>query len=503
MSWDAPRAIGFDAIAPRCPVIAFVDGTGTAPDAPDAVVEAARSLGRAGLAPRSGAGPSFALTAEVPPRPVLLVPAAPDAAASLRLRSAEAVCALERLGLNEAAVVLPSADEAAVQRVVEGVSSAAHRFASTGHARDPRPAPRIAFAARDPDAGPVCEGLRRGTLTSEAWIVARDLSTEPAGTLTPADMLHRCAILARDSGLRFTALGRAELETLGMGGLLAVAAGSAHEPALARLDWPARGADADAPLLVLVGKTVTFDSGGLSLKKADGMDHMKADMAGGAAVFAAMATVARIAPRFRVTALLPIVENMPDARAMRPSDVIRTAGGRTVEIINTDAEGRLILADALHYAVGLDPAAIIDLATLTGASMGIFGPIGMGVFSTDDGWFEALAAADARSDEKIWRLPLWHDYDRFIASPIADLRNFSTTGHDGGTLIAAAFLRHFVGDRPWLHLDLYNTSWSAEDTPFAPRGPTGSGARLLAQLLVDLDRAGFPPTRPPHASRKD
>jgi leucyl aminopeptidase len=168
------------------------------------------------------------------------------------------------------------------------------------------------------------------------------------------------------------------------------------------------------------------------------------------------------------------------------------ASGATIEIINTDAEGRLILADALDFAARLAPLAVIDLATLTGASLGIFGPIGTATFANDDAWFERLAKADEVAGDKVWRLPLWPEYRRFIQSPVADLRNFSTTGQNGSTPVAAAFLSHFVGDHPWLHLDIYNTCWNHQDTPLMPRGPTGSGSRVLAQLLLDLDSDANP-----------
>jgi leucyl aminopeptidase len=253
------------------------------------------------------------------------------------------------------------------------------------------------------------------------------------------------------------------------------------------MDWlPSDCPDGMRPL-VLVGKTVTFDSGGISLKKAEDMDHMKADMGGGAAVFGAMVLTAELRPHFPVTAIFAVAENMPGPDAMRPSDVIRMASGATVEIINTDAEGRLILADALHFAAGLAPVAVIDLATLTGASLGIFGPIGTATFANDDAWFERLAKADRLAGEKIWRLPLWPEYRKFLKSPVADLRNFSTTGQNGSTPVAAAFLSHFVGAHPWMHLDIYNTCWNRHDTPLMPQGPTGSGSRVLAQLLLDLD----------------
>lgn len=405
----------------------------------------------------------------------------------LRSRAAEAVASVRKHGHVACTVVMPDFDAPKAQAIAEGIFSANHRFRSAGLACDARGhIEDIDFAAKDV-AGTVAAGLRAGWLSSLATLSARDLATEPANVLTPPAFVERCRALALRAGFGITVMGRDELEAAGMGGLLAVASGSRHEPFLVQMEWwPVVNPEVRRPL-VLVGKTVTFDSGGISLKKAEDMDHMKADMGGGAAVFGVMAMIAELKPRFPVTAIFAVVENMPGPDAMRPSDVIRMGSGATVEIINTDAEGRLILADALHYACGLQPAAVIDLATLTGASLGIFGPMGIGTFANDDGWFERLAKADELAGEKIWRLPLWPEYRNFLKSPVADLRNFSTTGQNGSTPVAAAFLSHFVGKHPWLHLDLYNTCWNQRDSALMPQGPTGSGSRVLAQLILDLD----------------
>ncbi len=375
------------------------------------------------------------------------------------------------------------------QAVVEGVLSANWRFETAdGNARGRREViADIDFAADDP-SGRIADRIREGWLVSIAALAARHLATQPANELTPPFFAAMCRGLAQDAGFGLSILDKAGLAEACMGGLLAVAGGSRHEPLLIRLDWRPNGREHDRPL-VLVGKTVTFDAGGISLKKPEDMDHMKADMAGGAAVFGAMAMIAEARPDFPVTALFPVVENVLGPDAMRPSDVIRTASGKTVEIINTDAEGRLILADALHVAAGLNPLAVIDLATLTGATMGIFGPIGLAAFANDDDWFGRLQKADRMAGEKIWRMPLWPEYRSFLASPVADLRNYSTTGQSGSTPIAAAFLSHFVGDHPWMHLDIYNTCWNTRETAFMSEGPTGSGARVLAQFILDLRQA--------------
>ena len=410
---------------------------------------------------------------------------------TLRTRAAEALALVQAHGHAACTVVLPDLDAARAQAIAEGLFSANHRFRSTGPARDARPSIEdIDFVA----AGTAAEGLHAGWLTSLAALSARDLASEPANALTPPAFVERCKALAGEAGFDLTVMARADLEAAGMAGLLTVAAGSRYEPYLVRMDWRPDGVAAARPL-VLVGKTVTFDSGGISLKKAEDMDHMKADMGGGAAVFGAMRMVAALKPSLPVTAVFAVVENMPGPDAMRPSDVIRMGSGLTVEIINTDAEGRLILADALHYAAGLEPAAVIDLATLTGATLGIFGPLGVATFANDDGWFARLERADRKAGEKVWRLPLWPEYQAFLKSPVADLRNFSTTGQSGSTPIAASFLSRFVGEHPWLHLDLYNTCWNRQDSALMPQGPTGSGTRVLAQLILDLATEADP-TKP-------
>lgn len=470
------------------PVLAFAEPDGTGLSAIRPVDTEARRLRGAGLL---GAVAGTVLPDPGGERPLYVAALAAQDPQALRLTAAEAMVRLRQDGRTACTIILPDIAAERAQAVAEGVFSANFRFASQGPARDARQALDIDFVLAGGD-GPAA-GLNAGWLTSLAALAARHLATEPANELTPPVFVDHCRALAKEAGFALDVMGRERLEEAGMAGLLTVASGSRHDPFLVRMDWRPAECPEEARPLVLVGKTVTFDSGGISLKKAEDMDHMKADMGGGAAVFGAMVLVAELRPRFPVTALFAVAENMPGPDAMRPSDVIRMASGATVEIINTDAEGRLILADALHFAAGLDPAAVIDLATLTGASLGMFGPIGTATFANDDAWFERLARADRRAGDRVWRLPLWPEYRRFLKSPVADLRNFATTGQNGSTPVAAAFLSHFVGAHPWLHLDIYNTCWNGADTPLMPQGPTGSGSRVLAQLILDLDaEAGSP-----------
>ncbi|MER1967247.1 leucyl aminopeptidase family protein [Castellaniella sp. GW247-6E4] len=434
--------------------------------------------------------------------PLVAVPLDGDGSPQdVRLRAAEGIALLRTRRQARCTVVLP-ADGPTAQWVTEGVLAANHSYESAGAARDGRPAPlQIDFVASGGGAG-VGQAVHAGWLTSVATLAARDLVTEPANILTPPRFVEYCREKAAQANFDILVMGRAELEDAGMGGLLAVASGSRYEPYLVRMDWRPTGAPAEVSPIVLVGKTVTFDSGGISLKNPQDMDFMKADMGGGAAIFGAMSMIAELKPAFPVTALFAVVENMPDAHAMRPSDVIRMASGATVEIINTDAEGRLILADALHVAAGLNPRVVIDLATLTGATLGTFGPIGTTVFANDTPWFERLARADERAGEMIWRMPLWPQYRQFLESPVADSRHYATTGQNGSTPVAAAFLSQFIGSHPWLHLDIYNTCWNHRANALMPQGPTGSGSRVLAQLILDLAADADLPSSPENIERK-
>lgn len=408
-----------------------------------------------------------------------------------RRQAAQAVGTLRKMKVEGAAIVIPSRcqlgddPELKLQAIAEGAFLANHDFVSRAFPRSGEPALRLGFTFGSGwESAKADRALERARAIADAAALARDLCTEPPNVMTPPHFAARMRELATEAGLSISIMGRAELEKQGMGGLLAVASGSAFEPLLIRIDYRPEGVTQKP--VVLVGKTVTFDSGGISLKQAHGMEQMKADMGGGAAVAGAMQAVARLKPDLAVTAIFAVAENMPGPNAMRPGDVLRTHSGKTVEVINTDAEGRLILADALSYARSLEPQLIIDLATLTGATMGIFGPLGIATFSTAPSCLSLLIESDRVAGEKIWPMPLWDEYLAFLESPVADLRNFSKTGQMGSTPVAAMFLKQFVGDAPWLHLDLYNTCWSEQPHVFGPSGPTGSGTRVLTQFVLAL-----------------
>lgn len=320
---------------------------------------------------------------------------------------------------------------------------------------------------------------RRGRIIGEHCNIARQLDNEPANALTPSVFAHRLAEIARSGGLSVEVLDHHELERLGMGMLLGVGRGSAEPPRLVAIRYEPAGAPA-SPVLGLIGKGITFDTGGISIKPAADMDRMKDDMAGGAAVACAMRALAELKAPIRVIGVIPIAENMPGGRAIRPGDVLKSASGKTVEIINTDAEGRLILGDALWYAQQLGATHLVDIATLTGAISIALGKITSGLFGTPASFVEHVRATAERAGDRCWPLPLFDEYKDQLRSEIADMIN--TGGRLGGAITAALFLKEFTGGLPWIHLDIAGTAWTDENKPFMPKGPTGVGLRTLVEL---------------------
>jgi leucyl aminopeptidase len=318
--------------------------------------------------------------------------------------------------------------------------------------------------------------------TAEAVIVARDLGNEPGGQLTAAEFATRAAALAKTNGFTIKTLDEKQARTRGFEGLLAVNRGSEQPPRFLELTYEPPGTP--RATVALVGKGVTFDSGGLSLKTADGMIGMKDDMGGAAAVLAAISACRDLGVKVRVRGFVPLTDNMTGGDAQRVGDVIRYANGKTVEVLNTDAEGRLILADALIAASGEAPDAIVDLATLTGACVVALGPKVAGLMGDHDGWVDQIAAAAGGAGEPVWRLPLVDAYRKDIESKVADIKNVGA-GRYGGAITAGLFLREFVGDGiPWAHLDIAGPAWNdSGDDGTEPVGATGFGVRTLLQLL--------------------
>lgn len=333
------------------------------------------------------------------------------------------------------------------------------------------------------------ETLRRGVETGEkiagGVLLARDLVNRPGYAKTPAALGEEALKLGEETGLNVTVLDKAQLTEQGFGGILAVGQGSAHDPRFIIME---HGSAGDGPTICLVGKGLTFDSGGLSLKPADAMENMKNDMGGAAAVFGAMKAVVALNLPLHVVGLVSSAENMPSGTAYRPGDVVRTLSGKTVEVINTDAEGRIILSDGLFYAQRYEPAAIIELSTLTGAIIIALANHATGMMATDQALADRVIAAGEAAHERVWQLPLWDEYRQMIKSDIADIKNMA--GRPAGSITAGAFLAEFVGDYPFVHLDVAGTAWKdSPSQPYESKGGTGAGVRLLAQFLQSYSQS--------------
>ncbi|HZV80872.1 MAG TPA: leucyl aminopeptidase [Geobacteraceae bacterium] len=309
--------------------------------------------------------------------------------------------------------------------------------------------------------------------------LARDLVSEPCNVATPGFIAAAALKSADESGFSCRVMDEEEIRTLGMGGLLAVSRGSVEKPRCLVLEYLPQG-DGVAPV-ALVGKGVTFDSGGISLKPREGMERMKDDMAGAAAVIGTFAAAARLGLPVNLVGVVPLTENLPDGMAYKPGDVVVTMAGKTVEIVNTDAEGRMILCDALHYALRYKPRVMIDLATLTGACLVALGTEASGMFGTDAHLKRALLKAGESTGERLWELPLWDEYGELMKSDIADMKNAG--GPHAGSISAAWFLKQFVGRTKWVHLDIAGTAWEEKGTHYLPKGATGVGVRLLVEYL--------------------
>lgn len=338
------------------------------------------------------------------------------------------------------------------------------------------------------------EAVANGVVRAEAVALARDLASTPGQDLVPAQLAARAVETAKRVGAKATVLDPAAMERLGMGCVLAVGRGSpnpprfielVHEPAGVRK----AGKAGAVPTVVLIGKGVTFDTGGVSLKPRDNMKKMKYDMSGSAAVIGLFAALPALDLPFRVVGLIPSAENVTGSRAIKPGDVIRAMDGTSIEVTNTDAEGRLLLADALVYARRHEPVAVVDLATLTGAMTIALGRHAAGLFSADDALAAELHAAGERSGERLWRMPLWPEFLNEMRGDTADLVN-STERSEGGSCTAAGFLWHFAKPMPWAHLDIASTAWTFSDRPDAMRGPNGFGVRLLIDWLSARAAAG-------------
>jgi len=364
----------------------------------------------------------------------------------------------------------------AAEAVAEGALLSAYRFTKYKSEAKPSKLESLVIVGR---GAKVQTGADRGARIAAAVSLARDLVNEPAGAMTPSRLAEVATEVAEREGLDVTVLDEVAIANEGLGGLEGVAQGSDQPPRLIELVYDPPGARGT---IALVGKGITFDSGGLSLKTADGMETMKTDMSGAAAVLATMSVLPALAPKVKVIGILPTTENMPSGTAIKPGDVLKIRNGKTVEVLNTDAEGRLVLADGLSLAVEAGVDAIVDLATLTGACMVALGRKIAGLMGNNDAWTEQVGDAAERAGEKVWPLPLPDAYRKLIDSEVADIRN---TGGDryGGALTAGLFLKEFVDDVPWAHLDIAGPARSEEDDAYTPKGGSGFGVRTLVELV--------------------
>jgi leucyl aminopeptidase len=385
------------------------------------------------------------------------------------------------------------AADKAVQAVVEGFWGARYRY-TRYHAGDPDPLESFTILVADEEVSSAERGLGRGRVIADATWLARDLSNDPAGALTPSRLADVAVEVAQREGLRAEILDEEAIVAARLGGLLGVAAGSSEPPRLIKLvyepedDIALRREDGSVPTVALVGKGITFDSGGLTLKSFDNMTTMKTDMSGAADVIATLGACRALGVRVRVVGFAPTTENMPGGGAVKPGDVLEIRNGKTIEVLNTDCEGRLVLADGLSLAVEEQPDAIVDIATLTGACVVALGPKIAGLMGNDDRLIAAVQAAAVRAGEPTWPLPLPKAYRPAIDSEVADMKNHSKRG--GGALTAGLLLQEFVEDRPWVHLDIAGPSRSDDDSGDVRKGSTGFGVRTLLELLSTYEPLG-------------
>jgi leucyl aminopeptidase len=421
-----------------------------------------------------------------------------DTGVARRAATAVALAARQRRAGRLAFVLrgpsTPSGDfdvPAFAQAIVEGLTLAeftGSRYKTDEGAPGPLTAYTIALSTIE-DNNPestvrVDAAIARGRILGDCSNAARELANEPSNELTPALFAQRATDIATAGGASAEILDEKEIAALKMGMLLGVARGSSEPPRLMVFRHTPAGA-AKGPVLGLVGKGVTFDTGGISIKPADGMDRMKSDMTGGAAVAAAMRAIGVLGAPIRVIGIVPATENMPGGRAMKPGDILKSAEGKTVEVLNTDAEGRLILGDAMWYARQLGATHLVDVATLTGAIVVALGKLTSGIFGTPESWVQRVRKVAERAGDRMWPLPLVDEYRDQLKSEIADFTN--TGGRPGGSITAALFLKEFAGSVPWVHLDIAGTAWAEEARPYQPKGPTGVAVRTLAELAFNME----------------
>ena len=404
----------------------------------------------------------------------------------IRRATGEFCRALRKSNCHKIATILHGAGtgnigiEASAQAIAEGAILGLYRF-SRYKKPEYEDMNEVLIAVREKGEVPVLEPVvGKGKSIAEAANLARDMGNEPANYMTPSQMAETARDLANKYDLECRIFDREDMESMDMGALLGVAKGSEQPPKLIVLCY--KGDESSQEALGFLGKGITFDSGGISIKPAEGMGDMKDDMAGAAAVIAALVAIAQLKPKINVTAIIPATENLPSGTALKPGDILKAMNGKTIEVISTDAEGRLILADALSYAVKQGLAPLTDLATLTGACRVALGLSFGGLFGNDQDWIDKVLKAAERTGERMWHMPMPEEYREQIRSEIADVKN--TGNRYGGAITAALFLAEFVGDTPWVHIDIAGPRLSQKEGGYLVKGATGVGVRTLVQLAL-------------------
>jgi leucyl aminopeptidase len=378
-----------------------------------------------------------------------------------------------------------NATEESAQSIVEGALAA--DFESDKYKTDKKNDKKIESLAiggySDSERGAGEKGLAKGRIIADSQNFSRDLINEPSNKMTPTILAQKAEAMAKAAGLSVEILDEKRIAELKMGALLSVAQGSVEPPRMMIITYNPPTAKPGAPVIGLIGKAVTFDTGGISIKPADGMEKMKYDMAGGATMIGVMRALAGLKPSVKVICVVPSTENMPGGRAQKPGDIQTAMSGKTIEVLNTDAEGRLILADGVHYAKQLGATHLIDAATLTGAVVVALAGVNVGVFGSDQAFTDKLLASAKAVGEKMWQLPMDDEYREFIKGTVADIQNISS-GKGAGATIGAMFIKEFTGDSPWIHLDIAGTAWNDDAKPWLAKGPTGVALRTLVHLVM-------------------
>jgi leucyl aminopeptidase len=407
--------------------------------------------------------------------------------AVLRKVAGAALRYLKSRGVKQFAFVLRENEgvDTAAQAVAEGALTA--DFESDKYKTEKKDAKSVDSIALtgfpETDRAAAEKGLARGRVIAESQNFARDLINEPSNKLTPKTLAEKAEAMAKQAGLDVEILDEKRIADLKMGALLSVAQGSVEPPRMMVVTYTPPNPKPGAPVIGLIGKAVTFDTGGISIKPSDGMEKMKYDMAGGATMLGVMRALATLKPNVKVICVVPSTENMPGGRAQKPGDIQTAMSGKTIEVLNTDAEGRLILADGIHYAKQLGATHLIDAATLTGAIVVALANVNVGVFGSDQPFTDKFLASAKAVGEKMWQMPLDDEYREFIKGTVADIQNIGS-GKGGGAITGAMFIKEFTGDSPWIHLDIAGTAWNDDAKPWLAKGPTGVALRTLIHLVM-------------------